>query len=138
MGTVLAGPILLSLAMEITLKAWQCREQKGKPDRNTHGMLKLFNSLEPGTHEMLEARMRKLSPHSVWAEDPRMQDLNSDIQDMLGARMHPLRDLLHPRNDANMHWRFIHEQPHARIETAEFDRVLDTIISAYEETWGCV
>ena len=70
-GTFLAAPILLVLATEIALKAWQCRERKGKPEK-THDLLKLFNGLGTRTQEILEARMRKLSPHSVLAEDPRM------------------------------------------------------------------
>lgn len=31
-GRVLAVPVPLSLATEIALKAWQCRERKGAPD----------------------------------------------------------------------------------------------------------
>ncbi len=137
MGEILAGSILLSHATEIALKAWQCRGPKGKPDRS-HDLLKLFNSLEPGTQKMLEARMRKLSPDSVWADEPSMQNLNSDIQDMLGAKMHPLRDVLRSHSDANVHWRYMHERPFARFDAGEINRALDTIISAYEETWGCV
>ena len=91
-GILLAGPILLSLATEIALKAWQCRERKGKPEK-IHDLLKLYDGLESSTQETLEARMRKLSPHSVWAEDPRMQNLNADLQDMLGAKMHPFETL---------------------------------------------
>ncbi len=55
-GSGLAGPILLSLATEIALKAWQCRERKNAPDR-THDLLDLFMGLEPDTQELLQARM---------------------------------------------------------------------------------
>lgn len=131
-GISLASPILLSLATEIALKAWQCRERKGKPEK-THDLLKLFNELESRTQEILEARMRKLSPHSVWAEDPSMQNLDADLQDMMGARRHHLRDVLCSHRDAHTHWRFIHEDPRGVFETAEIDRALTVIIDAYEK-----
>ena len=130
MGKALASPILLSLATEIALKAWQCRERKGKPEK-THDLLKLFNGLGTRTQELLEARMRKLSPHSVWAEDPRMQNLNADLQNIFKAKMHPLRDVLCSHRDAHTHWRFIHEDPSSVFETAEIDRALTVIIDAY-------
>ena len=40
MGIFHAVPILLSLATEIALKAYQCRERKGEPD-HTHDLLEL-------------------------------------------------------------------------------------------------
>ena len=135
-GTILAGPILLSLAIEIALKAWQCREQGKAPDR-IHDLLKLFNGLEQETQEMLEAKMRKVSPYSVWAGEPRMQNLNSDLQDMLGARMHPLSEILRSHCDANVKWRYIYENPQTRFETAELDRALTVIIGAYDKDGRC-
>ena len=131
-GISLASPILLSLATEIALKAWQCRERKGKPEK-IHDLLKLFDGFESSTQEILEARMRKLSPHSVWAGDPRMQNLNADLQDIFRARKHPLRDVLCSHRDAHTHWRFIHEDPRGVFETAEIDRALTVIIDAYEK-----
>ena len=43
-GQQLAEPILLALATEIALKAWQCRERKGPPE-SEHDLLKLFEGL---------------------------------------------------------------------------------------------
>ena len=136
-GTFLAVPVLSSLAIEIALKAWQCRERDGAPDK-IHDLLTLFETLNPETQEMLEARMRKVSPHSIRAADPSTQNLNPDVQEMFAAVKHPLRRVLCSHNDANVHWRFIHERPNAWFATAEIDRALDTIISTYEETWGRV
>lgn len=130
MGKALASPILLSLATEIALKAWQCRERKGKPEK-THDLLRLFEGLESRTQERLEVRMRKLSPHSIWAEDPRMKNLDANLQDMLKARRHPLRYVLCSHRDAHTHWRFIHENPNGMFETAEIDRALTVITDAY-------
>ena len=44
MGKFFAGPVLLTLATEISLKAWQCRERKEKPD-HSHDLLELFDGL---------------------------------------------------------------------------------------------
>lgn len=129
-GTFLAAPILLTLATEIALKAWQCREQKRKPEK-IHDLLRLFEGLESRTQERLEARMRKLSPNSVWAEDPRMQNLDEDLQYIFRASRHPLRNVLCSHRDAHTHWRFIHEVPNCAFETAEIDRALTVIIDAY-------
>ena len=132
LGIFLASPILLTEAIEIALKALWSRERKRKPEK-THDLLRLFDGLESSTQERLEARMRKLSPHSVWAEEPSMRNLTADLQDMLGARMHPLRDVLCSHRSENMHWRFLYKQPFAQFETAEIDRALTVIIDAYEK-----
>ena len=63
-GTILAGPILFSLATELALKALLCLEQKKAPPRS-HDLLKLFKRLEPDTQELLEAGMHKLSAFSM-------------------------------------------------------------------------
>ena len=128
-GKFLAEPVLLSLAIEIALKAWQCRERNEAP-KPSHDLLKLFDGLESSTQEILEAKMRKRSPHSVWAEEPSMQNLNSDQQDMLGAKTHPLRDVLCSHRDEHTHWRYLYEDPVAQFETAEIDRALTVIIHA--------
>lgn len=132
MGKLLAVPNLLSLATEIALKAWQCRERQKAPER-THDLLKLFQSLEQNTQEILEARMRQVSPHSVWAGQPGMQNLGPFEQEMFAAKMHPLRDILRSHSDANMRWRYLHEQTSAQFETAEIDRALTVLIDAYEK-----
>ena len=134
-GKFLAVPNLLSLATEIALKAWQCRERQAAPER-THDLLKLFHSLEQDTQEMLEARMRKVSPDSVWAEALRMQNLSLLEQEMFGANMHPLRDVLRSHCDVNIRWRYIHEESYgAQFETGEMDLALTVIIDAYEKRW---
>ena len=53
-GKFIAAPVLLTLAVEIALKALQCKERKGMPDHG-HDLLKLFNALEKTTQRQLEA-----------------------------------------------------------------------------------
>ena len=85
---------------------------------------------------MLETMMRKVSPDSVWAEALRMQNLSPLEQEMLGAKMHPLRDVLRSHSDANMRWRYLHEQTSSQqFETGEMDLALTVIIDAYEKRW---
>ena len=134
-GMILAGPILLSLATEIALKAWLCLEQKKAPPR-THDLLELFDLLKQDTQEMLEARMRKVSRHSVCAEQPGMQNLKPYLQDMVAARMHPLRNVLCEHRNANVHWRYLYEkEPFAKFETGEIDCALTVIFDAYYKSW---
>ena len=132
-GVFLASPILLSLATEIALKAWQCLEREEAPDR-THDLLRLFDSLKQGTQEMLEARMRKVSPYSVRAEQPGMQNLKPDLQDMLAARMRPLRTVLSSHCKAFQRWRYSYEEESfALFESGEIDRALTVIVDTYYE-----
>ncbi len=133
-GMFLAIPNLLSLATEIALKAWQCRERQAAPER-THNLLKLFQSLEQDTQEMLEARMQKQSPCPVWAVQPGMQNLSPLEQEMLEAKMHPLRDVLRSHSDVYERWRYLHEETSAQCELPEIDRALTVIIDAYEKRW---
>ena len=135
-GKFLAGPILLSLATEIALKAWQCSERKEPPDR-THDLLRLFKSLKKNTQEMLEARMRTVSRWSVNAQQLGMRQENRDIQDMFLARTHPLREVLSDHSESNMRWRFLYEQHSEMFETSEIDSALTVIIDAFlERRWS--
>ena len=113
-----AAPILLSLATEIALKAWQVREDKKKPDQ-THDLLKLFERLKPDTQKMLEERMQKLSPPAPFF-----------------ATKHPLRDVLCSHKDAFERWRYSYEiiiSGGARFDTGDIDRAITAIVDAYHE-----
>ena len=130
-GLFLAGPILLSLATEIALKAWQCSERAKAHDK-THDLLCLFDSLEQGTREMLEYRMRKLSPHSVNADELSGHEMNPDVEDMFAARQQPLRRVLESHRKAFERWRYLYEsRAFATFETSEIDLALTVIIEAH-------
>ena len=82
-------------------------------------MLELFESLERGTQEMLEERMRKLSPHYQWP-----------------LTKHPLRDVLRSHKDAFECWRYSYEiiirSGGAWFGTGDMDRALTVIVDAYD------
>ena len=99
-GVFLASPILWSFAIKIELKAWQCREQKKAPDP-THDLLKLFESLEPETRELLEERMRAVEPYSI---EPLLEGMRS---------FEPLRKVLSSHKDTFKEWRYIYEGNYA-------------------------
>ena len=62
-GRGLAGPILLTLAIELALKAWLCQEQGKDPPRG-HDLLELFHQLKPenaGRTASTDARLDHVS-----------------------------------------------------------------------------
>ena len=94
----------MTLAMEIALKAWQCRERNEEPDKS-HDLLKLFDGLEDKTQARLEARM-------------------PDVLDpYLGSRFLPvmpgLRKTLSSHSKAFERWRYVYEVRHANFETPD-------------------
>ena len=133
-GVFLAVPDLLLLATEIALKAWHCKERNyaAKP---THDLLKLFQSLDNDTQEFMEAKMRKLSHYSRYSEDPRMKHQSPDVQEMFGAKMNPLRDILASHADLYTLWRYSHEGLNANFETSEIHHALTVLIDSYEKKW---
>ncbi|MDE3257700.1 MAG: hypothetical protein OYM47_07710 [Gemmatimonadota bacterium] len=131
-GQLLAGPILLSLAAEIALKALLCWEKNEIPVK-THDLLNLYLSLSENTRELLEARMRKVSPYSIWADQPGMRNLNSEVQELFHAKMHPLRDVLCSHRDSHTHYRYLYEKPGGRFEIGEISHALKVIIDVYYE-----
>lgn len=130
-GVFLSVPILLTLATEIALKAWQFRELE-EVNTRTHDLLKLFQSLKPSTQNMLEAKMRKVSFNSMYSEDPRLQNQNPDVQEMFRAKMNPLRDVLSSHCDLNMRWRFLYEERYSlNFDTSEIQLALTVLIEAF-------
>ena len=121
-GKFLAEPILLSLAIEIALKAWQRRERQGAPD-HCHDLLQLFEGLEEATQKRLEAKMPAVpDPLLGWA-----------IPVFEG-----LRKLLCSHRDAFIKWRYPYEGDEEgsifkTFETASVHQALTVLIDAYYE-----
>ena len=122
-GVFLASPILLLLAIELALKAWQCKERQGKHD-HIHDLLKLFDSLKPETRELLEERMRAIEPYSI---EHRLEGMRS---------WEPLRKVLSSHKDVFKEWRYINEYGGGVVQTASLDRALSVIIDTYDKRWG--
>ena len=73
MGQGHVRPVLLALATEIALKAWQCRERKGPPDHG-HDLVELFDALSEDARERLQAQL----PEWPWPLGARWSDLARD------------------------------------------------------------
>ena len=117
-GSGLAEPILLSLATEIALKAWQCRERKNAPDR-THDLLDLFMGLEPETQELLQAGM------------PGWSEILGGTPFTYGS----LAELLWSHRDSHTYWRYLHEKRWGVFRSGELNQVLTVILNAYDKRW---
>ena len=137
-GTLQTVPIIMSLAIEIALKAWLIREQEKNSFPHIHDLVELFDRLKPTTKETLEVRMRNLSPDSIWADQPSMINLDPDFQETLGATMDPLRKVLDAHRNAHMHFRHLYEKEGISFDKSEMDKALTVIIDAYCEKRGAL
>lgn len=119
-GKFLAEPILLSLAIEIALKAWQRRERPGAPD-HCHDLLQLFDGLEEATQKRLEAKMPAIA-------DP-----------LVGETIREgLRELLCSHRTAFIKWRYPYEGDEEgsifkTFNTPAVHQALTVLIDAYYE-----
>ena len=123
-GVFLASPILSTFAIEIALKAWQCREQK-KASPRTHDLFKLFSGLASSTQEMLEEGMRSVEPYTI-----------EHLFEEERQSWEPLRRLLSSHKNTFIDWRYIHEGGRGVVQAASLDRALTVIIDAYDKRWG--
>ena len=116
-GQFLAAPILLALATEIALKAWQCRERKRAPDRS-HDLLKLFEGLSEKVRTGLETRFpAQPDPFGTHQFFP------------VGAGM---RKTLEFHRRAFEHWRYLHESMRGSFFPPALNEALTAIIEAYD------
>ena len=113
-GTSVAVPILLSLAAEIGLKAWQCKERNGPPDK-THDLLKLFDGLGENARRRLEDKMPEV-PSPVAGLPP----------------FYPgIRNALCQNKNLFVEWRYAHEHHSLFAETGVLKTALTAIVEAY-------
>ena len=121
-GKFLAGPILLTLAIQIALKAlkaWLCLERKKAPPR-THGRIEIVQKIGPGHSKTAPGR---------------------DARGGLGFERLPTNtdhclSFLYSHRNAHTYWRYIHEEHWGVFRSAELDRALTVIINAYGKRWG--
>ena len=112
-GTILAVPVLLSLAVEIGLKAWHRREGNESPFK-THDLLELFDGLGENTRRRLEDKMPEVpSPIPDWPIYP------------------GIRNALRQNKDIFTEWRYAHEHDALFAETGVLKTALAAIVEAY-------
>jgi hypothetical protein len=128
-GRILAGPILLTLAVEIALKALLCQEQKKEPPR-THDLLELFNALESPTRKALEAQMPGWTMYPVGFPEGAPYPHES-LREVLWSCRIPDKSRRAGYIDAHTYWRYIHEKRSGACRTGELHQALTLIIRNY-------
>ena len=112
-GTTIAVPVLLSLAVEIGLKAWHRREGNESPVK-THDLLDLFDGLGEDTRRRLEEKMPEVpGPIPDWPAYP------------------GIRNALRQNKDIFTEWRYAHEHDALFAETGVLKTALKAIVDAY-------
>ena len=112
-GTTIAVPVLLSLAVEIGLKAWHRREGNPAPVK-THDLLELFDGLREDTRRRLEDKMPEVpGPIPDWPAYP------------------GIRNALRQNKDIFTEWRYAHEHDALFAETGVLKTALRAIVDAY-------
>lgn len=113
-GTSVAVPVLLSLAVEIGLKAWHRREGNGSPVK-THDLLDLFDGLGESTRKRLEDRMPEV-PNPVAGLSPYFPGI---------------RSALSQNRNLFLEWRYAHEHDSLFAGTGVLKTALTAIVDAY-------
>ena len=110
-----AAPVLLALASELALKAWQCRERNGKAPDKTHDLAKLFDALGDDARTLLE--------HAMPAHPDPM------------ARFIPaysgIREALNVNRKLFETWRYPYEHPGLVAETGALKTAFAAIVDTY-------
>ena len=112
-GTSIAVPVLLSLAVEIGLKAWHRREGNSSPIKS-HDLLDLFDGLGEDTRKRLEDKM------------PEVPGLVPDWPVYPG-----IRNALRQNKDVFTEWRYAHEHDALSAETGVLKTALKAIVDTY-------
>ena len=129
-GRLIAVPVLLSLATEIALKAWLCRE--GKATIRSHDLFRLFCGLEPATQKRLEEAVQPPHQREV-LELLRIPEFLEGTTDPCMADLYGLRDILRIYRKAFEEWRYRYEDPWGVFATARLTEVLTIIIDEYSK-----
>ena len=112
-GTSIAVPVLLSLAVEIGLKAWHRKEGNRSPVKS-HDLLELFEALGENTRRRLEDKM------------PEVPSPMPDFPAYPG-----IRNALRQNKNIFTEWRYAHEHDALYAETGVLKAALKAIVDAY-------
>lgn len=127
-GRLIAAPVLLSLATEVALKAWLCRE--GKAPIRSHDLFRLFCELEPATQKRLEAAVQPPHQREV-LELLRIPEFLEGTTDPCMVDLYGLRDILRIYRKAFEEWRYRYEDLWGTFATSRLTEVLTIIIDEY-------
>ena len=112
--SAIAVPVLLSLAIELALKALQWNERDGRQPAHTHDLLMLFKGLKKDTRERIEATM------------PEVPGIHPD---------HPIRPgirtALFQARSVFVDWRYPYEHPGLFVATPVLKTALKAILDVH-------
>ena len=130
-GTFIAVPVLLAFAMELALKALLYRGGHTKLER-THDLGCLYEKLSKESRDRIEEKTPIPYPR--------------ELAEALGYDMFPdcmpVGKLLEYHKDAFVEWRYLYENRNngkhrdRSFHRGALDRVLNSIISVYDENYG--
>ena len=129
-GRTIAVSILWSLAMEVALKAWRCRE--GKAPIRSHDLFRLFCGLESATQKRLEEAVQPPHQREV-LELLRVPELLEGTADPGMAALYGLRDILSTYRKTFEEWRYRYEDPRGIFATPRLTEVLTISINEYSK-----
>ncbi len=115
-GQFIASPVLLSLAMELALKAWWTHEVKDRAVLRTHDLLKLFDGLPEQTRKRLENSY----PEPPTSHNPLLLPARKD-----------LRSLLELNRTKFVEWRYLHELSNSSFPDGQFKVALSSVIDEF-------
>ena len=122
-GKFLAVPVLMTLAVEIALKALQCQEGKRDFDRE-HNLVNLFRGLSEDTQDRLKERVPSiLDPVSLKLGVQDYIPVGAGIEKVLEYHQNTFRD-----------WRYLYEKGGGNsCYVPELNKVLTAIVETYKE-----
>ncbi len=110
-----AAPVLLALATELALKAWQCRERNGEAPDKTHDLAELFDALGDDARTLLELAM------------PAHPDPMARFVPVYSG----IREALKVNGKLFETWRYPYEHPGLTAETGALKAALAAIVDTY-------
>lgn len=110
-----AAPVLLALATELALKAWQCRERNGEAPDKTHDLAELFDHLGHDERTLLE--------HAMPAHPDPMRHFTPVYAG--------IREALNVNRKLFETWRYPYEHPGLIAETGALKTALSAIVDTY-------
>ena len=121
-GVFLAVAVLMTLAVEIALKALQCQDGKEDIDRK-HDLLELFQGLNEDTQARLKVRVPIiLDEVSLKLGIQNINPVGAGIEKVLEYHRNTFAD-----------WRYIYEKRGDSCYVPELDKVFTAIIETYKE-----
>lgn len=112
--------MLLSLAMELALKAWITLDQGSKTIRE-HNLGQLFGMLKPEQRAKIESEFRQDFP---WNNPSPLDALGMDVA-----------SILEHHSDGFVKWRYMHEMERGSFSISDMENVLEMLQRLFRDRY---